>query len=61
MDSFISYLRYPVLASTGVATLLSGLLYFKQKWVFSVRCPLAPLFPIHETHVSPCAHYTNLN
>ncbi|KAI8935976.1 hypothetical protein NX059_007480 [Plenodomus lindquistii] len=30
MDAFISYLRLPLLASSGVAALLSGLLYFKQ-------------------------------
>ncbi|KAK7510714.1 BEM46 family protein [Phyllosticta citriasiana] len=37
MDSFISYLRYPVLASTGIATLLSGLLYFKQNEIIYPR------------------------
>lgn len=32
MDSVISYLRIPILASTGIATVLSGVLYFKQKY-----------------------------
>jgi hypothetical protein len=32
LDTFISYLRVPILASSGVAALLSGLLYFKQKY-----------------------------
>ena len=31
LDTFMSYLRLPLLASSGVAALLSGLLYFKQK------------------------------
>ena len=31
-DTFVSYLRIPLLASSGVAALLSGLLYFKQKY-----------------------------
>ncbi|KAF1998066.1 BEM46 family protein-like protein [Amniculicola lignicola CBS 123094] len=30
LQSFMSYLRVPVLASSGIAALLSGLLYFKQ-------------------------------
>ena len=29
--TLISYLRLPVLASSGIAALASGLLYFKQK------------------------------
>lgn len=33
LDTFISYLKVPILASSGVAALLSGLLYFKQKYV----------------------------
>lgn len=32
IDTFMSYLRLPLLASSGVAALLSGLLYFKQKY-----------------------------
>lgn len=36
MDSVISYLRIPLLASTGIATVLSGVLYFKQK---CASCP----------------------
>jgi hypothetical protein len=31
MDSFLSYLRVPLIASSGIAALLSGVLYFKQK------------------------------
>lgn len=31
MDSFLSYLRIPLIASSGIAALLSGMLYFKQK------------------------------
>jgi hypothetical protein len=31
MDNLMSYLRVPVLASSGIAAVLSGLLYFKQK------------------------------
>lgn len=38
MDTVISYLRIPLLASTGIATVLSGVLYFKQKYV--CRCAL---------------------
>ncbi|KAF1915011.1 Alpha/Beta hydrolase protein [Ampelomyces quisqualis] len=30
LDSFMSYLRLPLLASSGLAAILSGLLYFKQ-------------------------------
>jgi fermentation-respiration switch protein FrsA (DUF1100 family) len=33
LDTFMSYLKLPVLASSGIAAVLSGLLYFKQKWV----------------------------
>lgn len=33
MSSMLSYLRIPVLASSGLAVLGSGLLYFKQKYV----------------------------
>ncbi|KAL5121786.1 bem46 protein, variant [Pleosporales sp. CAS-2024a] len=32
LDTFLSYLKIPVLASSGVAAVLSGLLYFKQKY-----------------------------
>jgi hypothetical protein len=35
LDTFMSYLRVPILASSGVAALLSGLLYFKQKYAVS--------------------------
>ncbi|KAL1591618.1 bem46 protein, variant [Paraconiothyrium brasiliense] len=31
LDSFLSYLRVPLIASSGIAALLSGVLYFKQK------------------------------
>jgi len=31
LNTIVSYLRLPFLATSGVATLLSGLLYFKQK------------------------------
>jgi hypothetical protein len=31
LDTFMSYLKLPVLASSGIAAVLSGLLYFKQK------------------------------
>jgi hypothetical protein len=31
LDTFMSYLRVPLIASSGIAALLSGLLYFKQK------------------------------
>jgi fermentation-respiration switch protein FrsA (DUF1100 family) len=33
LETFMSYLKVPLLASSGVAALLSGLLYFKQKCV----------------------------
>jgi fermentation-respiration switch protein FrsA (DUF1100 family) len=33
LDTFMSYLRIPLLASSGIAALCSGLLYFKQKCV----------------------------
>lgn len=33
LDTFMSYLRIPLLASSGIAALCSGLLYFKQKYV----------------------------
>jgi hypothetical protein len=33
LDTFVSYLRIPLLASSGLAALCSGLLYFKQKYV----------------------------
>jgi hypothetical protein len=33
MASYISYLRIPAMASSAMALLLSGVLYFKQKWV----------------------------
>lgn len=32
LDSFMGYLRVPLIASSGIAALLSGLLYFKQKY-----------------------------
>jgi hypothetical protein len=31
LDTFMSYLKIPVLASSGLAAVISGLLYFKQK------------------------------
>ncbi|KAF2854591.1 BEM46 family protein-like protein [Plenodomus tracheiphilus IPT5] len=37
MDTFMSYLRLPLLASSGVAALLSGLLYFKQNEIIYPR------------------------
>ncbi|EOD47614.1 putative bem46 family protein [Neofusicoccum parvum] len=37
MDSVISYLRIPLLASTGIATVLSGVLYFKQNDIIYPR------------------------
>ncbi|KAF2141690.1 uncharacterized protein K452DRAFT_227990 [Aplosporella prunicola CBS 121167] len=37
MDGLISYLRYPVLASSGIAALLSGVLYFKQNEIIYPR------------------------
>jgi hypothetical protein len=33
LDTFMSYLKLPLLASSGVAAVLSGLLYFKQKYI----------------------------
>lgn len=33
LSNTIGWLRLPVLASSGLAVLLSGLLYFKQKYV----------------------------
>jgi hypothetical protein len=33
-NSMLAYLRIPVLASSGIAALLSGLLYFKQTYVY---------------------------
>jgi len=33
MNAFLNYLKLPVLASSAVAALGSGLLYYKQKWV----------------------------
>lgn len=33
MASYLSYLRIPALASSAIAAVLSGALYFKQKWV----------------------------
>jgi hypothetical protein len=32
-----SYVKIPLLASSGIAAVLSGLLYFKQKCVYSLR------------------------
>lgn len=32
MASYISYLRIPAMASSAIAVVLSGALYFKQKW-----------------------------
>lgn len=32
LETLLSYLRIPVLASSGLAAILSGLLYFKQKY-----------------------------
>lgn len=34
MATFVSYLRMPILAVSGIASIASGLLYYKQKWVF---------------------------
>lgn len=34
LESFLSYLRIPLIASSGIAALLSGVLYFKQKYVY---------------------------
>jgi hypothetical protein len=31
LNTFMSYLKLPLLASSGIAAVLSGLLYFKQK------------------------------
>lgn len=42
MASYISYLRIPAMASSAIAVLFSGVLYFKQKWVGDVvRCTKA--------------------
>jgi len=41
METLTAYLRLPLLASSGVAALLSGLIYFKQKHVFSRLPPAA--------------------
>ena len=42
MASYISYLRIPAMASSAIAVVLSGALYFKQKWVGdAVRCTKA--------------------
>jgi hypothetical protein len=38
----MSYLRVPILASSGVAALLSGLLYFKQK--YTIFCSLVGIW-----------------
>jgi abhydrolase domain-containing protein 13 len=38
MASYISYLRIPAMASSAIAVLLSGALYFKQKWVGVTIC-----------------------
>ena len=40
LDSFLSYLRVPLIASSGIAALLSGVLYFKQKYVDHTRLQL---------------------
>jgi hypothetical protein len=40
LDTFMSYLKIPVLASSGLAAVISGLLYFKQKCVFCL-CPIS--------------------
>lgn len=37
LDAFMSYLRLPLIASSGVAALLSGLLYFKQNEIIYPR------------------------
>ena len=36
LDTFMSYLKLPLLVSSGVAAVLSGLLYFKQKYALLV-------------------------
>lgn len=42
----LSYLRVPVLASTSIAALASGLLYLKQKYP-------PPLPPLPTSHLTP--------
>ncbi|KAF2178578.1 BEM46 family protein-like protein [Zopfia rhizophila CBS 207.26] len=37
LESFMSYLRIPLLASSGIAAVLSGLLYFKQNEIIYPR------------------------
>ncbi|KAK7180577.1 hypothetical protein DPSP01_006411 [Paraphaeosphaeria sporulosa] len=37
LDSFLSYLRVPLIASSGIAALLSGVLYFKQNEIIYAR------------------------
>ncbi|KAF1838641.1 alpha/beta-hydrolase [Decorospora gaudefroyi] len=37
LDTFLSYLKLPLLASSGVAALLSGVLYFKQNEIIYPR------------------------
>ncbi|KAF2090852.1 BEM46 family protein [Saccharata proteae CBS 121410] len=37
MESFLSYLRLPLLASSGLAAVLSGVLYFKQNEIIYPR------------------------
>jgi hypothetical protein len=37
LDTFMSYLKLPLLASSGVAAVLSGLLYFKQKYIYTIN------------------------
>lgn len=37
LDTFMGYLRLPLIASSGVAALLSGLLYFKQNEIIYPR------------------------
>ncbi|KAF2683436.1 BEM46 family protein-like protein [Lentithecium fluviatile CBS 122367] len=37
LDSFLSYLRIPLIASSGIAALLSGVLYFKQNEIIYAR------------------------
>lgn len=37
VGNIVNYLRLPVIASSGLAVLGSGLLYFKQKYVIHRR------------------------
>lgn len=41
-NSAVQFLRLPVLASSGLAVIASGLLYFKQKCASPINIPSPP-------------------